>query len=148
MKKIFLLALVLSAGLTYTVNAQIRKLPAEVTNSFSEKYPDAKNVEWKDKLSNFSAGFEWKDEKYEAHFNKKGEWLSTDKEIDINDLPAKVKDGFDKSKYSDWETKNVYRIDMPDDKINYRVHVSKSTIQKKILLFNEKGKLLKDNLTL
>ena len=148
MKKIFLLALVLSAGLTYTVNAQIRKLPAEVTNSFSEKYPDAKNVEWKDKLSNFSAGFEWKDGKYEAHFNKKGEWLSTDKEIDINDLPAKVKDGFDKSKYSDWETKNVYRIDMPDDKINYRVHVSKSTIQKKILLFNEKGKLLKDNLTL
>ena len=148
MKKIFLLALVLSAGLTYTVNAQIRKLPAEVTNSFSEKYPDAKNVEWKDKLSNFSAGFEWKDEKYEAHFNKKGEWLSTDKEIDINDLPAKVKDGFDKSKYSDWETKNVYRIDMPDDRINYRVHVSKSTIQKKILLFNEKGKLLKDNLTL
>ena len=148
MKKIFLLALVLSAEITYTANAQIRKLQAEVTTSFSEKYPDAKNVEWKDKLSNFSAGFEWKDEKYEAHFNKKGEWLSTDKEIDINDLPAKVKDGFDKSKYSDWETKNVYRIDMPDDKINYRVHVSKSTIQKKILLFNEKGKLLKDNLTL
>jgi hypothetical protein len=148
MKKVFLLALILSAGLSYTVNAQIRKLPAEVTNSFSEKYPDAKDVEWKDKLSNFSAGFEWKDEKYEAHFNKKGEWLSTDKEIDINDLPAKVKDGFDKSKYSDWETNNVYRIDMPDDKINYRVHVSKSTIQKKILLFNEKGKLLKDNLTL
>lgn len=148
MKKIFLLALILSAGLTYTVNAQIRKLPAEVTNGFSEKYPDAKNVEWKDKLSNFSAGFEWKDEKYEAHFNKKGEWLSTDKEIDISDLPAKVKDGFDKSKYSDWETKNVYRIDMPDDKINYRVHVAKSSIQKKILLFNEDGKLLKDNLTL
>jgi len=148
MKKIFLLTLILSAGLIYTVNAQIRKLPAEVTNSFSEKYPDAKNVEWKDKLSNFSAGFEWKDEKYEAHFNKKGEWLSTDKEMDINDLPAKVKDGFDKSKYSDWETNNVYRIDMPDDKVNYRVHVAKSSIQKKILLFNEKGKLLKDNLTL
>lgn len=148
MKKIFLFTLILFAGLTYTVNAQIRKLPAEVTNSFSEKYPDAKNVEWKDKLSNFSAGFEWKDEKYEAHFNKKGEWLSTDKEMDINDLPAKVKDGFDKSKYSDWETNNVYRIDMPDDKVNYRVHVAKSSIQKKILLFNEKGKLLKDNLTL
>ena len=148
MKKIFLLTLILSAGLTYTLNAQIRKLPAEVTNSFSEKYPDAKNVEWKDKLSNFSAGFEWEDEKYEAHFNKKGEWLSTDKEIDVNDLPANVKDGFDKSKYSDWETKNAYRIDMPDDKINYRIHVARSSIQKKILLFNEEGKLLKDNLTL
>ena len=72
-----MLALVLSVGLTYTVNAQIRKLPAEVTNSFSEKYPDAKNVEWKDKLSNFSADFEWKDEKYEAHFNKKGDWQNS-----------------------------------------------------------------------
>ncbi len=148
MKKILLIAFLVSLGFIYTAGAQIRKIPAEVTNSFSEKYPDAKNVEWKDKLSNFSAGFEWKDEQYEAHFNKKGEWLSTDKEIDMSDLPEEVKDGFDKSKYSEWETKNVYRIDLPDDSVNYRVHVAKSSIQKKILLFNEDGKLLKDNLTL
>jgi len=136
------------AAVAYKADAQIRKIPAEVTNAFSEKYADAKNVEWKDKLSYFASTFEWKGDKYEAHFTKKGEWQSTEKELQLSDLPSAVKDGFDKSKYAEWETKSVYRIDLPEDKVNYRVHVAKSSVQKKILLFNEEGKLLKDNLTL
>lgn len=149
MKKIFSLVLLMSAlAFTYKAGAQIRKIPAEVTNAFSEKYADAKNVEWKDKLSYFASSFEWKGDKYEAHFNKKGEWLNTEKELQVSDLPSVVKDGFDKSKYTDWETKSVYRIDLPEDQVNYRVHVAKSSVQKKILLFNAEGKLLKDNLTL
>lgn len=149
MKKIFSLVLIIAAvGFAVNANAQIRKIPAEVTNAFSEKYADAKNVEWKDKLSYFASSFEWKGDKYEAHFNKKGEWLNTEKELQVSDLPSAVKDGFDKSKYTDWETKSVYRIDLPEDKVNYRVHISKSSVQKKILLFNAEGKLLKDNVTL
>ena len=46
MNKIFIVAVLVSAvGFTQIVNAQIRKIPAEVTNAFSEKYEDAKNVE-------------------------------------------------------------------------------------------------------
>ncbi|MFT3701427.1 MAG: PepSY-like domain-containing protein [Agriterribacter sp.] len=149
MKKVFFIAvLIASTSFLFKAQAQLRKIPAEVTNAFSEKYADAKNVEWKDKLSYFAAAFEWKGDKYEAHFNKKGEWQSTEKELQVSDLPSTVKDGFDKSKYADWETKSVYRIDLPEDQVNYRIHVAKSTVQKKILLFNAEGKLLKDNLTL
>ena len=39
----------------FTAGAQIRKIPAEVTDSFTDKYPEAKAVEWKDKLTGFSA---------------------------------------------------------------------------------------------
>lgn len=148
MKKIVFSLLIIGAGLIFTANAQVRKIPADVTNAFSEKYKDAKNVEWKDKLSAFAASFEENGDKYEARFNKRGEWLSTEKEIAEDDLPAAVKDGFSKSKYADWETKSTYQIEIPDDKKEYRIHISKSSVQKKILLFDESGKLLKDNITI
>ena len=148
MKRIIIVTLLLSAVSFTQINAQIRKIPAEVTNAFSEKYDDAKNVEWKDNLTSFVASFERKGDKYEAKFNKKGEWQSTEKELEISDLPNKVNDGFEKSKYSEWEVRSVYEIELPDDVIQYRVHVAKSDIQQKNLLFNKKGKLLKDNLTL
>lgn len=148
MKKIFVLMIVFSSGLVFYSNAQIRKIPAEVTNAFSEKYEQAKNVEWRDNLSAFVASFELDDEKYEAKFNKKGNWLSTEKELAISDMPDAVNDGVEKSKYSEWEVKAVYEIELPDNAKQYRVHVAKSNIQQKNLLFNEKGKLLKDNLRL
>lgn len=148
MKRILFAMLVMCVGLIYSADAQVRKIPADVTNAFSEKYSDAKNVEWKDKLSAFAATFELSGDKYEARFNKKGEWLSTEKEISIDDLPSSVKDGFSKSKYADWETKSTYLLEIPGDKKQYRIHVSKSSVQKKILLFDEDGKLLKDNITL
>jgi len=128
--------------------AQIRKIPSEVTEALKEKYPDADNVSWKDKLTVFSASFELNNEKYEARFTDKGEWKSTEKEINQSELPGDVKDGFDKSKYADWELKYVYTIELPDNEIQYRLQVAKNDIQKKNLLFNSDGKLLKDNITL
>lgn len=149
MKKIlFVVGLALSMLGYQAATAQIRKIPAEVTNAFSEKYAEAKNVEWKDKLSNFVASFELEGEKLEARFNKKGVWQNTEKELDVNDLPDAIKDGLSKSKYADWELKSLYKIMLPDEKVQYRLHVSKTTVQQKNLLFSDNGKLLKDNLTL
>ena len=149
MKRIFFLAMLVSAiSVMQAANAQIRKIPAEVTNAFAEKYGGAKNVEWKDNLSVFVAGFEQDGEKYEAKFNKKGKWQSTEKQIEISDLPGVVNDGFEKSKYAEWEVRSVYEIELPGDAKQYRLRVAKSDIQQKNLLFNEEGKLLKDNLTL
>lgn len=148
MKKILALMIVLSTGFAFATHAQVRKIPAAVTNAFSEKYNEAKNVEWKDKLSSFSVIFEIDEEQFEAKFNKKGEWQSTEKEIAMDDLSDKVKDGFEKSKYADWEVRGIYQIELPDNKMQFRIRVAKSDIQQKNLLFSEKGKLLKDNLTL
>ena len=128
--------------------AQIRKTPSEVTEALKEKYPAAENVSWKDKLSVFAASFEMNNERYEARFTDKGEWKSTEKEISETELPDQVKDGFEKSKYADWEMKYAYFIELPDEETQYSIQVAKNDIQKKNLLFNSDGKLLKDNITL
>jgi hypothetical protein len=147
MKKL-LVALVLICAFAAPSFAQFRKVPAEVTEALKTKYPDASNVSWKDKISVFVASFDMDNEKYEARFDEKGNWKSTTKEISKDALPEQVKDGWEKSKYADWDLNAVYSIELPDDVMQYRLQVSKSDIQKKNLLFNSDGKLLKDNITL
>jgi hypothetical protein len=139
------IALAFFAGPTI---AQLRKIPAEVTEALKSKYPEAASVAWKDKISAFSASFELNGEKYEARFSSKGDWQYTEKEIAENDLPAEVKDGLNKSKYADWQLRTVYNIDLPDNKLQFRIQVSKSDLQKKNLFFSSEGQLLKDNITL
>jgi hypothetical protein len=150
MKKVFLSLVLLVTVTVISISsfAQIRKIPAEVTESLKSKYPDASNVTWKDKLTVFAASFEMSGENFEARFTSKGEWQSTEKQIAESNLPGEVKDGLDKSKYADWETKSIFLIELPDNITQYRIQVAKSDIQKKNLLFSSDGRLLKDNITL
>lgn len=128
--------------------AQLRKIPAEVTDAFKAKFPYANAVEWKDKLKVFQANFEMKDEDFQARFNSKGEWQETENNIDQDKLPSEVTDGFGKSKYSEWEVKEVSFIEKKDNTIQYRILVRKSDIEKKYLYFNKSGKLVKESITL
>jgi hypothetical protein len=128
--------------------AQVRKIPAEVTEAFKQKYPSATNVEWRDKLSTFSAIFEADNIQYEARFNSKGEWQLTENEIEESDLPDVVKDSYDKSKYADWEIGAIHKIDLADGSTQYRIETIKNDVRKKNLVFNSEGRLLKDRITI
>lgn len=131
-----------------TLFAQLRKVPAAVTEAFKKKYPNAQDVEWKDKVTVFVAEFKEGASEYEARFTNKGEWKGTENELAVAQIPTAVKDGYDKSKYTDYEIINAYKIAVPGDKVEYRLHVKKSDLQQKNLLFSSDGKLLKDNITL
>lgn len=125
--------------------AQIRKMPSEVTNAFKEKFPEASDVSWKDKLSSWQASFTLKGVKTEAWFSGKGEWKETDQEMAFSSLPEDVKTGLSKSRYSEWTPGSVTAIWKKDKALQYRVYVEKSSlVQKKYLYFSEKGVLQKE----
>ena len=147
MKKVFSVFLVFFLGVTISF-AQVRKIPSEVTEAFKEKYPTATNVEWRDKLSTFSAAFESDNIHYEARFNSKGEWQLTENEIEESELPEVVKDSYDKSKYADWEISRIHKVELSDGSIQYRIETVKSEVRKKNLVFSSEGKLLKDRITI
>jgi Putative beta-lactamase-inhibitor-like, PepSY-like len=128
--------------------AQVRKIPSEVTEAFKDKYPNATNVEWRDKLSNFSAAFESESVHYQAKFTSKGEWQLTENEIDEGDLPEIVKEGFDKSKYADWEIATIHKIEFADGSVQYRIEAGKGDVRKKNLSFTSEGRLIKDRITI
>jgi hypothetical protein len=150
MKRIFQYALTLCLLCSiYSVNAQVRKVPVEVTEAFRQKYPMATNLEWRDRLTGFTASFDLENVHYEARFTNKGFWQNTENKLADADIPAAVKDGFQKSKYAgEWTIKQAYKIALRENVIQYRLEIQKGDIQKKNLLFNTEGRLLKDNFTL
>ncbi len=135
-------------GLTSGINAQIRKIPSEVTVAFHAKYPDAKNEAWGDKITAFEASFNLNGIDYKSTFSPKGEWKSSEKTISQAELPSEVKDGFAKSKYGEWEVKSVTFLQTKDKPDQYRIFADRATLNKRYLYFNVDGKLTKDAITL
>ena len=151
MKKIiyYCLALCLAFTIYGTAHAQVRKIPAEVTEAFRGKYPTALNVEWRDRLTGFTAAFDFENVHYEAKFTNKGLWQNTENKIPEAELPAAIKDGFQKSKYSsEWTIEKIYKIALREEKTQYRLEIEKNDIQKKNLLFDATGRLVSDKITL
>ncbi|MDR6341422.1 hypothetical protein HNQ91_004495 [Filimonas zeae] len=140
----FVLAVLLT-GVAMTTQAQIRKMPSAVTNGFKEKFPEATDVSWKDKLSSWQASFTLKGIETEAWFTSKGEWKETNQPLEFSNLPEDVKTGLSKSRYSEWTPGEVTVIWKKDKPLEYRIYVEKSSlVQKKYLHFNEKGVLQKE----
>lgn len=148
MKKIIVAMLIMTvcAG---SVMAQIRKMPAEVTNAFKEMFPNAENVSWKDNLTSWHASFSNGGVETDAWFSGKGEWKETNKAMDFENLPEAVKDGLEKSKYHEWTPGDVAEVTKKDKSLQYRIYVEKSSVvQKKYLYFNAKGQLQREAQTL
>lgn len=149
MRKIAVLTLLITLSCGAGLQAQFRKIPAAVTDSFKKQYPDATNVEWKGKLSYFESDFTLAGDKYIAKYNSAGEWKTSEKTILEDKLPAAVKDGYQKSKYTDeWKIKEYTVLYLPGNITHYRLFVRKSGLSKKYLVFNDAGKLLEETSTL
>ncbi|HET6255610.1 MAG TPA: PepSY-like domain-containing protein [Puia sp.] len=152
MKKIIFCCLLFGGSLMIDapVSAQLRSLPSAVTDSFKVKYPNAAQVSWSDKLGYWQASFYLGADELTAKFRNNGEWQSSLKKIAQTTLPADVQDGFSKSLYAgdDWKVSTVQVVYLPGDITQYAIQVEKSTLQKKNLLFNSKGRLIKENAAL
>jgi hypothetical protein len=128
--------------------AQFRKVTSTVTNAFKASYPTAKNVTWKDNLTNFEAQFDLGGRHTVAKFNADGSWLETEQDLQYTDLNSAVKDGFTKSKYKEWHQREIKQIQQKDKATVYRIYVSKSDVTKRYLYFNVQGRLLRDPVTI
>ncbi len=145
MKKILILLLVLCVSIV-VANAQLRSVPAEVTNAFKAKFPNATDIKWSDKLTNFEAAFHISAVKMWANFKSDGKWIRTETLLTV--LPPAVQDGFAKSKFNDWEIKDRRKLERLNEMTLYKVEVQQSTLIKKNLFFDEAGVLQADNITL
>lgn len=132
-----------------TANAQIRQLPDAVKSAFAKKYPDVQKVTWEDKIIYVLARFTGQNDKEcTAKFSSKGEWQWTETAMKFEDLPGPVQDGFNKSKYVDWQVDHVFLVDQPAAAGQYKIQAQKSPVQKRNLVFSAKGRLLSDNITM
>ena len=149
MKKLFWIILFFTAlSFTERSNAQLRKIPARATNSMHAWYPDAKNIVWRDKITNCQASFNLNGIRYEAKFSRKGHWKGSEAYVTENSLPITVRDGFRKSKYKNWKVRSSYVIYVPGEKTRYHVRVAKNGLRQKELVFTMQGQLVKDKMAI
>ena len=146
MKKIFLFFLFF--GFVVLSEAQLRKIPADVTDAFAARYPHANHVEWHDKLHYFEVHFQLNGFTITANFSSKGEWEGSERKLSFDQLPGEVKDGFSKSKYADHQKNTAYEVQQLGKPLQYRINVQKSSLKKKNLYFDVNGKLLKETIVL
>ena len=142
------LLLVLGVLFSLTSFAQIREIPKEVDEAFYKQYPKAERAEFKDNLINVKVSFELDGEQYIATYSSKGIWKETEKEWRYDKLPTAVKDGFEKSKYADWQVKETLIIYRAGGTERYRLRAEKGDVKRKNLFFNDKGRLMEEALTI
>lgn len=144
------LIIILVTGMTFTVSAQSsEQVEARVQADVMERYPGIEEFTLQNQLVRVLVEFELNDTSYTSMYSSKGKWQHTIYGIDPEDLPQEVKDGLDKSKYAvDWDVVAAEVYDTPAKGVQYRVTVEKNQFQKKYLYFNEKGRLVRDALTL
>ncbi len=146
MKRIVIAAVTILLGVT--AMAQVREIPKIVEETFANQYPSAEDVDFKDQLLKVEVHFTWKGEKMMATYTNKGLWKGTEKDLDFEKLAEEVKDGFEKSKFADWEVTETAVLYLPGGSEQYRFRVRKSDVQKKYLFFNKSGRLLREAITL
>lgn len=150
MKKVIICLLLIAGGMTAVKQgrAQIRELPAAVKDAFSSQYPNADSVKYEDKLVYVLVHFEQNDSANTARYSSKGIWQWTDMAMPFTGLPEEVQVGFNKSKYVGWQLDHVFLVNLPGNVTQYKLQVEKSAIQKRNLIFNKRGRLVSDNITM
>lgn len=154
MKK--LVVLILSIALGSISYGQNKKVPESVKQTFMEKFPDAGDVEWeyeKDENS-WEADFSMNGKEMSADFNQEGQWLETEVEIDLSELPHQIETVLNEhiqSNYPSAAVEEVERIETAQG-IFYEIEIiaeemvvdqstgeEVSTTMNSKLIYNEEG---------
>lgn len=146
MKKLFFIISLLSVS--YILNAQVRQVPDVVKETFKNQYPNANVLEYDDLLVKVVVKFTLDGADMKATYSNKGGWKGTEKEISYSTVSTEVKDGFDKSKYAEWDVRESTQLYLPGGSTQYRLRVKKNDLQLKYLFFNTKGRLLRTSITI
>ena len=102
-----------------------RVAPPEIEMGFMKKYPNNNVVEWKwdQKLVAYKGLFYVRDKKYHAYFNAFGKWLNTDRDLDVDELPADIIWELNNTHISNWKIQNVIEQESNKHDLVYLIDV-------------------------
>lgn len=145
MKHVFS-AVILLFSISSSIRAQqIFSVPDIVKQSFDKQYPEAKDLKWSGGLDNHTVRFTLDERRLKASYTPKGLWVSTEEQVKLETLPEVVQQGFKDSKYKEWTVKEVLTVTKPRVEAGeYYIIVQKSSINKKKLVFDAKGRLYEE----
>lgn len=139
-----LFLLVIAADTMFASGAGIKpKVPQAVLDAFKAKYPLVKDIEWEKEGDNYEAEFEMGKSEYEASFTATGQWLETEQEVGVEDLPAAVYTAFNTA-YPNAKKVEIEKIETHNQVIKYKFEFKEGR-KKKEVVYDSKGELMPDD---
>ena len=137
MKKLFVIALILSVGSLF---AQESKVPAQTKAKFKALYPHAEKVKWDVEKTDYEVNFEADDVETSLLFNSKGDIVEVETALEEDDLPGVVEKSVEKN-FKGWEIKEAAKI-VRNGKTTFEAELEKG---EKMMdaIFTPNGKLVK-----
>lgn len=118
------------------------KVPAAAAQAFKLKFPNGSQPGWiKASATNYEVQFFNGKKRQAAYFDETGKWIETHREANYNQLPAKVRNVFERD-YEGYNVQEVYEVETADKGLNYEVTAFKGQ-QSFVAVFSAKGEVLK-----
>jgi hypothetical protein len=143
MKRIALLcAVIFVAQLTYAQKLKESEVPAAVRSTFARNFPKATGTKWsKESDTEFEAEFKNGSLEQAANFNQNGDWLITETEIKMSELPAAVTSTISKE-FPGYKIQETEKAETPGEGSFYEVELKKDKIKSTVQISAD-GKVLK-----
>ena len=85
----------------------VKDLPIAVNEAFARKFPNADNPKWdKENDDEWEAEFKLDGEEYSANFTNDGQWLETEHEVELSEVPQNIMAVLT-DKYPDFKLKEI-----------------------------------------
>ncbi len=144
MKKMFLL-LLCAATMSNFAFAQDKKIsndqvPGAVSSAFKAKFPTVADAKWEMEGTNYEACFKQNGSEVSANFDKDGNWLETETEIKVSELPPAVQTTIHKE-FADYKVKEASKVQSAKNGSCYEAEISKDKETLDVMI-NSDGKLL------
>jgi Putative beta-lactamase-inhibitor-like, PepSY-like len=127
-----------------TITTVIAAVPPAVATAFAKKFPEATDVKWqKEANGSYEAHFSINNKDISATFSKNGNWLETETDIDIAEVPAAVMTAFRKKTTKKRIPKAASKIESPKKPLRYELEYHHIGIQNREVFYDESGKEMK-----
>lgn len=114
-----------------------------VVKAFADKYPGVNKVEWETKRDYKVAEFILNNKECEAWFDVQGNWLLTETDLLLSDLPLAIQESHTKGQYSAWHVDDIDMIERYNMATVYIIEVEKGETDID-LYYAEDGQLIKE----
>lgn len=115
----------------------------EIVNRFNQLYPEARDVSWTQKGIYFVADCWVNDNELDVWFDANANWVMTETEVPLTQLPVEVSTAFENGIYAGWVIENLTKLNYPGQSPQYLFEVQRGGSQK-ALYYSQYGELLQE----
>ncbi|WP_017733693.1 PepSY-like domain-containing protein [Nafulsella turpanensis] len=120
------------------------KAPAEIKNDLAERHPNAEDVEWEKEGNLWEAEFEENSVEVSVIYDADLNWVRTERDIPIDELPENVKD-YIATNFPDGKLEEAASFESYDEGNGFVVEVSNDGMEYE-LFFDEEGEFIRQEI--